>query len=207
MKILFTVVMLISCLFSQAQKQFRSATSSILSNPITYDKLATDTAIAGAVKRAIADYDKIQKQVDAKQDQANIAQSKAFADTIKVLRDSIAAFRPVIFGDGFTVVSGKATDTIKNTVSLNLKDINSKIDSSFSAIKGLKDALVNGLKSITDKSISDSTSLALYKKNNDQKVSALESWKAGVIDVLLDFVNKMEAMRKSIPNGLQYPIN
>lgn len=85
-------------------------------------------------------------------------------DTLKMVRDSLNSIRPVVFSDGFTVIRSKAVDTVKNTVSLNIKSI----ADSFSAIivaldvetirasayrseKVLKEIDVSALKSDMDK--------------------------------------------------------
>lgn len=207
MKFLLSLIILISGVNLQAQKIFRSATSTSTANPLVYDKTASDTAINGAVSRAIKAYAAIQAQIDLKQDQADAANIKSFKDSIKMLRDSINLLRPVVFADGFTVARGPLTDTIKNTASLNLKDVNLRIDTTNNSIGALKGLYLGSTKSLSDRIVLDSSSLVAYKTNIEGRLVPVEDWKKSVIQVLLDFVDKLEAMRKSIPNGLQYPIN
>lgn len=207
MKFLLSLIILISGFNLQAQKIVRLTISTNTANPLVYDKTASDTAINGAVSRAIKAYAATQAQIDLKQDQADAANIKSFKDSIKMLRDSINLLRPVVFSDGFTVARGLLIDTIKNTASLNLKDVNLRIDTTNNSIGALKGLYLGSTKSLSDRIVLDSSSLVAYKTNIEGRLVPVEDWKKSVIQVLLDFVDKLEAMRKSIPNGLQYPIN
>lgn len=122
--ILFALAFSFPCI---AQKTFRVAVSGTTTNPLIYDKAATDTAISGQLSRAIAAFSAAYTLKQGKVDAAQDVAVKALRDSVRMLRDSIRFVRDSIvkdtyFGTGFSVVKGKSVDTVNNTSSLIFKN-------------------------------------------------------------------------------------